>query len=102
MEMRPDLDAYIREQRARWTVPGISVGVLHDRERKTRAYGVTSLETGYPMRPDTLFLIGSIGKVYTAALVMTLVDEGSLDLDTPVVTYLPDLQLADQHARDTL
>ena len=78
-----DLDAYIREQMARWTVPGLTVGVLQGGEREIRAYGVTSLETIYPMRPDTLFLIGSIGKVYTAALVMTLVDEGTLDLDTP-------------------
>lgn len=100
--MQPDLDAYIREQMARWTVPGITVGVLHDSECETRAYGITSLETGYPMRPDTLFLIGSIGKVYTAALVMTLVDEGTLDLDTPVITYLPDFRLTDERARDTI
>ena len=57
----PDLDAHIREQMARWTVPGVVVGVLRDGERETRAYGVTSLETGYPVRPDTLFPIGSIG-----------------------------------------
>src|SRR5690348_2652301 len=89
-----ELDAKIREQMARWTVPGIAVGVLREEARETRAYGVTSLETGYPVRADTVFPIGSIGKVYTAALVMTLVDEGKLDLDAPVVTYLPDLTLA--------
>jgi CubicO group peptidase (beta-lactamase class C family) len=98
----PDLDACIREQMARWTAPGLTVGLLSDGERAIRAYGVTSLETGYPVRPDTLFLIGSIGKVYTATLVMTLVDDGTLDLDAPVVTYLPDLRLADARARDTL
>jgi CubicO group peptidase (beta-lactamase class C family) len=100
--MTADLDAQVREQMARWTVPGLTVGVLQGGERETRAYGVTSLETGYPVRPDTLFLIGSIGKVYTAALVMTLVDDGTLDLDAPVVTYLPDLRLADESARATI
>jgi len=98
----PDLDAQVRERMARWTVPGVVLGVLHDGARETRAYGVTSLETGYPVRPDTLFLIGSISKVYTAALVMALVDDGTLDLDTPVATYLPDLRLADERARDTI
>ncbi len=98
----PGLDAHIREQMARWTVPGVVVGLLHDGERETRAYGIASLETGYPIRPDTLFPIGSITKVYTAALVMTLVDEGKLDLDTPVAAYLPDLKLADEHARDAI
>lgn len=97
-----ELDEVIREQLARWTVPGVVVAVLHDGMRETRAYGVTSLETGYPIRPDTVFPIGSISKVYTAALVMTLVDKGVLDLDTPVVTYLPDLQLADKRARDMI
>lgn len=98
----PDLDACIREQMARWTVPGVAVGVLRDEEREVRGYGVASLETSYPVRPDTLFLIGSIGKVYTATLVMTLVDDGALDLDVPVITYLPDLKLADERARDTI
>jgi CubicO group peptidase (beta-lactamase class C family) len=100
--MTADLDAQVREQMARWTVPGLTVGVLQGGERETRAYGVTSLETSYPVRPDTLFLIGSIGKVYTTALVMTLVDDGTLDLDAPVVTYLPDLRLADESARATI
>lgn len=98
----PDLDAYIREQMARWTVPGIVVGILRDGERLARAYGVTSLETGYLVRTDTLFLIGSISKMYTAMLVMTLVDEGKLDLDAPVVTYLPEFTLTDESARDAI
>jgi CubicO group peptidase (beta-lactamase class C family) len=96
------LEAVITEQMARWTVPGVVVGALHNAERETHAYGVTSLETGYPVRPDTLFPIGSISKVYTAVLVMTLVDEGKLALDVPVMTYLPDLWLADTRARDTV
>lgn len=100
--MTHDLDALVREQMARWTVPGVAVGVLRDGEREARAYGITSLETGYPVRPDTLFLIGSIGKVYTATLVMALVDEGALDLDIPVATYLSDLRLTDERARDAI
>ena len=100
--MTPDLDTHIREQMARWTIPGVVIGLLRDGERATRAYGVASIETGYSLRPDTLFPIGSISKVYTAALVMALVDGGALDLDAPVVTYLPDLRMADERARDTI
>jgi CubicO group peptidase (beta-lactamase class C family) len=96
------LDAVIDERMSQWTVPGVVVGALHNGEREIHSYGVTSLETGYPIRPDTLFPIGSIGKVHTAVLVMTLVDEGKLDLDAPVITYLPHLRLADAHARDTV
>jgi CubicO group peptidase (beta-lactamase class C family) len=98
----PDLDAHFREQMGRWTIPGAVLGVLRDGARESRAYGVASLETGCPVRPDTLFLIGSISKVFTATLVMTLVDDGTLDLDTPVATYLSDLRLADERARDII
>ena len=37
-----------------------------------------------------------------SALVMMLVDEGRLDLDVPIRTYLPDFEVADHHARDTV
>ena len=44
---------------------------------------------------DSLFQIGSITKVWTATVVMQLVDEGLLDLDAPIVEVLPELRLAD-------
>src|SRR5690606_24519514 len=91
----PELDGVVEAAMTRWGVPGLTLGILRDGEAETRAYGVASLESGYPLRPDSLFQIGSISKVYTATLVMTFVEEGVLDLDTPVSTYLPDLVLAD-------
>jgi CubicO group peptidase (beta-lactamase class C family) len=96
------LDECVRGEMARWTVPGVAVGILRDGQRELYGYGVASLETGQPTRPETLFQIGSISKVYTATLIMRLVDEGKLALDEPVVTYLPDLKLADDHARQTI
>ena len=98
----PELDGVVEAAMTRWGVPGLTLGILRDREAETRAYGVASLESGYPLRPDSLFQIGSISKVYTATLVMTFVEEGVLDLDTPVSTYLPDLVLADAAARDAI
>jgi CubicO group peptidase (beta-lactamase class C family) len=91
-------DAIGTAQMERWTVPGVAVGVLRGGERDLQAWGITSLETQQPTRPDTLFQIGSISKVFCATLVMTLVDEGKVDLDTPLSTYLPDLTLADEEA----
>ncbi|HQX62489.1 MAG TPA: serine hydrolase domain-containing protein, partial [Thermomicrobiales bacterium] len=68
--MSESLDAIVAEQMARWTVPGVTVGILRDGKRSLHAWGVTSLETGQPARPDTLFQIGSISKVFCATLVM--------------------------------
>lgn len=95
-------EAVIREQLARWTAPGAAVGVLRSGERELHAVGMASLETEQPVRPDTLFQIGSISKVFCATLVMTLVDEGKVELDTPVSRYLPELKLADAETRRSL
>jgi CubicO group peptidase (beta-lactamase class C family) len=59
------------------------------------AYGVLNKDTGVEATPDSLFQIGSNTKVWTATLLMQLVDEGKVDLDAPVVDYLPDLRLSD-------
>ncbi len=58
-------------------------------------HGVLSLRTEAPTTVDSLFQIGSITKVWTATLIMQLIDEGRLALDTPVVEVLPDLRLSD-------
>lgn len=97
--MSESLDAVVAEQMSRWTVPGVTIGILKDGERSRHAWGMTSLTTETSTRPDTLFQIGSISKVFCATLVMTLVDEGKLDLDAPITTYLPSLRLADATAQ---
>lgn len=57
--------------------------------------GKNDMEGKLPLTKDTLYGIGSTSKVYTAAAVMKLVDEGKVDLDTPVVRYVPDFKMKD-------
>jgi len=62
----------------------------------TGGFGLTSLEEGgVPVTPQTLFAYGSICKNICAVLIMRLVAEGRLHLDTPIVAYLPDLRFRD-------
>lgn len=93
------LETHIREGLARWHIPGAEVGELSEGTRALAGFGVTSLETGYRVRPDTLFQIGSITKIFTTTLLALLVEDGQLDLDLPIITYLPDLKLADADTR---
>lgn len=55
------------------------------------ASGLADRETVTPMDPTTPFYIGSITKMFTAAIVLQLVEEGRLQLDMPVATWLPDI-----------
>lgn len=73
-------------------IVGAAVGVLTGDRRLYAATGTANRDTGVEVTTDTIFQIGSITKVYTATLVMQLVDEGTVDLDEPVTNYLPDLE----------
>jgi CubicO group peptidase (beta-lactamase class C family) len=96
------LEPLVEEQIDRWKVPGVAIGILHEGEREYLGYGITSIETCEPVASDTLFQIGSVSKVYTTTLGLQLCDQGLLELDAPVVRYVPELGLADPAVRDTL
>jgi CubicO group peptidase (beta-lactamase class C family) len=96
------LDAAVQGEANRWNVPGIAVGILHNGEISTTSTGFANLATRIPMTDDTISQIGSISKVFTTTLAMILVDEGLLDLDTPVIEYVPDLPLSDEAARESI
>ncbi|HVF20494.1 MAG TPA: serine hydrolase domain-containing protein [Mycobacteriales bacterium] len=92
------LQGRLDELREKSGVPGAVVAVQHDGTVTEAASGVLDVETQRPVTTDTVFHLASVTKVYTATLVMTLVDEGLLDLDLPVTTYLPDFVVPDADA----
>ncbi|OPC77534.1 hypothetical protein B4N89_44395 [Embleya scabrispora] len=79
-------------------IPGASLAVRVGDRTVATAVGVLDVETEYPATTDSVFQIGSITKVWTTTLVMQLVDEGLIDLDVPIRTYIPDLRLVDEDA----
>jgi CubicO group peptidase (beta-lactamase class C family) len=97
-ELQRRLDAFI----AATPCPGASLGIVADGQTITVASGLLNTGTGYPATPDSLFQIGSVTKVWTATLVMQLVDEGLVELDAPVKRYLPDFALADADRADAV
>ncbi|SES26077.1 Dipeptidyl aminopeptidase/acylaminoacyl peptidase [Lentzea xinjiangensis] len=76
-------------------VPGAVLGVLYRGEVVQAHHGVLNTATGVEVTDDSIFQIGSIGKVWTSTVVMQLVDEGLLDLDAPIADVLPELRLKD-------
>lgn len=87
-----ELQAEIEQLVAKHPVPGAVVAVWQDGELATAAAGVANLNTGAPMTADTAYLTGSITKVWHTTLIMTFVEEGLIDLDTPITRYAPDIQ----------
>jgi len=79
-------------------IPGVAVGVWADGREAYACHGVTSLDNPLPVNPDTLFLLGSVTKTYTATALLRLVADGRVQLDAPVRRYVPELRLKDEHA----
>ncbi|SDG56782.1 Dipeptidyl aminopeptidase/acylaminoacyl peptidase [Lentzea fradiae] len=80
---------------AKHGLPGAVLGILYKGEVAQAHHGVLNTRTGVEATDDSVFQIGSIGKVWTATVVLRLVDEGLLDLDAPIADVLPELKLKD-------
>ena len=95
--MKAQLEAALREfveaEMERWGVPGVVIGLLWEGKSEAVAFGVASVESGYPLLPDSAFRIASVTKPFVATLVATLVQEGRINPDGPLAHYLPDLKL---------
>lgn len=81
---------------AEYKVPGITLGLLTPDGDHFVNLGVTSVENPLPIDSDTIFQIGSTTKTLTSLTCSVLVEQGKLDLDVPVRTYLPDFKLQDE------
>lgn len=98
-EKLAEIRIYLEENLHDWNIPGMAVAVVRsDTVLLSEGFGVRSIDGSKKVTPKTLFAIGSTTKAFTATVIGSLVDEGLLDLDEPVRTYLPDFQLQDEYA----
>lgn len=85
------VDEFVRTEMAREKVPGVAVAIVdHGNVVKAEGYGYANVEHEVPVRPDTIFQSGSLGKQFTAATVMTLVEEGKIGLEDSIAKYFPE------------
>jgi CubicO group peptidase (beta-lactamase class C family) len=87
---RPALHRFVREQMLAALTPGIAVAVVRGDEIVwSTGAGWADIEQGIRARPDTAFMLASVSKTVTCAGIMTLVQDGVLDLDADINGYLP-------------
>ncbi len=83
------LDEAIQTEMKRSHIPGVSIAVVKDGKIiREQGYGFSDLENNVKVTPATVFQSGSIGKTFTAALVMLLAEDGKLSLDDPISKHL--------------
>lgn len=84
----------IEAQMKKHTVKGLSIALLDDQKLVwSQGFGYADTESKIPITSDTLFRTASITKLFTATAIMRLVDQGKIDLDQPLQTYLPKFKI---------
>lgn len=94
-EFRAVTEALVESMRTN-RVPGTALGILSGDREEHAVFGVASANTLVPVNGDTLFQIGSLAKTYTATAIWRLIEQGAIDPDATVRTYVPELRLKDE------
>lgn len=94
--VKDSLDAYVEKAMNDWQIPGVAVCVVKDGKPEwMKGYGVKEMGTHDKVDENTLFMIGSNTKAFTATALAILDAEKKLSLDDPVQKWLPDFKLFD-------
>ncbi|MCV7145708.1 serine hydrolase domain-containing protein [Mycobacterium riyadhense] len=97
-----ELDAKINAGMKAYAIPGVAVAVWAGGQEYVKGYGVTNVDHPLPVDGDTIFRIGSTTKTFTGTATMRLVEQGKVDLDSPVRRYIPDFAVADESVSATV
>jgi CubicO group peptidase (beta-lactamase class C family) len=88
---RDPVDTYIQAEMANQKIPGFALLVSRaGKVIRTQGYGLANVELQVPVKPETIFQSGSVGKQFTATAIMILVEEGKIRLDDPLTRYFSD------------
>ncbi len=84
------IDTIVQSEMARTRVPGAAVGVFSRGELLlAKGYGLANVELDVPVKPETIFQSGSVGKQFVAAAIMMLVEQRRVSLDDSIAKYFP-------------
>ncbi len=82
------IEAVIESEKARLKIPGLSVAIALGNElRYAKGFGMADVENSIPAKAETVYRTASIAKPITATAVMQLVEQGKIDLDSPIQKY---------------
>lgn len=86
-----EVSKYVRGEMQRQHTPGVALLVSRGGKIvQAEGFGMANVELQVPVKPETVFQSGSVGKQFTATAVMMLVEEGKVGLDDPLTKYFKD------------
>jgi CubicO group peptidase (beta-lactamase class C family) len=84
----------IEQEMSKQDVEGLSIAVVDDQQVVwSQGFGYADQANQVAATPETVYRVGSISKLFTDTLVMQLAEQGKLDIDQPLQTYLPNFAI---------
>jgi CubicO group peptidase (beta-lactamase class C family) len=88
--LAPAIIANVEAVQKQQQIPGLALMVMENGSiRHAQGFGLANIELGVPVTPQSMFQTGSIGKMFTAVLILKLAESGRIGLDDPVAKHLP-------------
>jgi CubicO group peptidase (beta-lactamase class C family) len=82
---------YVLAEMARQNIPGLALLVSRNGESvRAQGFGLSNVELQVPVKPETIFQSGSVGKQFATTAIMMLVEEGKIGLDDSITKYFPE------------
>jgi len=100
-ELETKLEPLIKEVIEAYDLPGLAIGIVKEgKVAYARGFGYKNTDTREPITTTTLFHMASISKPFVATAIMQLVEQGKIDLEASITTYLPYFQLDDERFKE--
>lgn len=101
------MSRYITSYLSENDAPSISIALIDGDQPQNpivwaQSFGYADVENKTPATPNTVYRAGSITKVFTALAIMQLVEQGKIDLDAPIQTYLPKITINNRFNKGTV
>ena len=84
----------INKEMKKHNIKGLSIAIVDDQDEVwSRGFGLADVSGKIPATDETIYQVGSITKVFTVTGIMHLAEQGRLDIDEHLQTYLPEFQV---------
>jgi len=103
MEKLNQLDQFLLSIKEEHNIPGLTVAIVKKGQLiLSKGYGYSNINNKIHMTPDTVLSIQSISKSFSSTAIMKLVEKELIDLNTPLVNYLPYFRTFDKEKSDKI
>ncbi len=97
---KQNISSVISKNMKKYKIVGLSIALVDDQQIVwAEGFGYTDEANNVPATPETVYMVGSISNLFTGIAVMRLAEQGKIDIDRPLTTYLPEFSIKTRYTK---